>query len=149
MKQVNVLFFFAFLLLAACKSANVNNIQSGQTDASGMEKLNGTWELEYISGPRIAFQGLYPDRKPVITFSTSDSSFGGNTSCNAFSGKLTADDRSLSFSDHMALTKMFCPGSGEPVFIETLKKINAYTVQDSTLTFMMDEVPMMRFVKKQ
>ncbi|HRO46668.1 META domain-containing protein [Agriterribacter sp.] len=149
MKQVMILALGSFILLAACKSANVNNTQSRQTDNSGIEKLNGTWELEYISGPRIAFQGLYPDRKPVITFSTSDSSFGGNTSCNAFSGKLRADNRSISFSDHMALTKMFCPGSGEPVFIETLKKINAYTVQDSTLTFMMDEVPMMRFAKKQ
>lgn len=148
MKQVMILALGYFMLLAACKSANVNKTQSGQTDNSGIEKLNGTWELEYISGPRIAFHGLYPDRKPVITFSTSDSSFGGNTSCNAFSGKLTADDRSISFSDHMALTKMFCPGSGEPVFTETLKKINAYTVQDSTLTFMMDEVPMMRFAKK-
>ncbi|HTN06602.1 META domain-containing protein [Agriterribacter sp.] len=149
MKQIMILSVAAFISLCACKSANVNNAKNGQTGASGIERLNGTWQLEYISGPRIAFQGLYPERKPEITFNSSDSSFGGNTSCNAFRGKLAADDRNISFSDHMALTKMFCPGSGEPVFIETLKKINTYTVQNNTLTFMMDEVPMMRFAKKQ
>ena len=149
LKQTSILFFFFFILFSACNSSNVHNTKSSQTDVSGIEKLNGTWELEYISGPRIAFQGLYPDRKPVIVFTTADSSFGGNTSCNSYSGKFTADDRKITFPDQMALTKMYCPGEGEPVFLETLKKINAYTLQDSTLTLMMDEVPMMRFAKKQ
>ncbi len=32
-------------------------------------KISGTtWELDYISGPRIAFEGLYPDKKPQISF---------------------------------------------------------------------------------
>lgn len=149
LKQTSILFFFAFILFSSCNSSNVHNTKSSKTDVSGIEKLNGTWELEYISGPRIAFQGLYPDRKPVIVFTTADSSFGGNTSCNSYSGKLTADDRKITFPDHMALTKMYCPGEGEPVFLETLKKINAYSIQDNTLTLMMDEVPMMRFAKKQ
>ena len=27
-----------------------------------------TSDLDYISGPRIAFEGLYPDKKPQISF---------------------------------------------------------------------------------
>ena len=30
--------------------------------------LDGTWELNYVAGPRIAFNGLYPNNKPTITF---------------------------------------------------------------------------------
>lgn len=37
----------------------------------GEQALSGTWELDYISGPRIAFQGLYPNEKPSITFDLS------------------------------------------------------------------------------
>ena len=37
--------------------------------ASSANELYGTtWELEYISGPRIAFEGLFPEKKPQITF---------------------------------------------------------------------------------
>lgn len=143
MKQTIVIAIAAFVFLAACKSTNVSN---GKTEQS---ELNGTWQLEYISGPRIAFGGLYPDKRPIITFNTTDSSFSGNTSCNSYRGKLQADDRKIFFSDDMVMTRMACPGEGERVFLNTLRKINQYTVQDGTLTFMMDDTPMMRFVKEQ
>ncbi len=35
--------------------------------ASDYSALPGTWELNYISGKRIAFEGLYPDKKPQIS----------------------------------------------------------------------------------
>ncbi len=40
-------------------------------------KLNGAWELNHISGPRIAFDGLYPDKKPQITFNLPANELGG------------------------------------------------------------------------
>jgi len=113
------------------------------------EKLNGTWVLNYISGPRIAFDGLYPNKKPEITFSVADSRVSGNTSCNSFSGPLSVDGNKIDFNQPMALTKMMCPGSGESVFLETIKKINTYSVNDSTLTMIMGDIAMMRFSKKQ
>lgn len=143
MKQTIVIAIAAFVFLAACKSTNVSNGKTGQSE------LNGTWQLEYISGPRIAFEGLYPDKRPVITFNTTDSSFSGNTSCNSYRGKLQADGRKIFFSDDMIMTRMACPGEGERVFLNTLRKINQYSVQDGTLTFMMDDTPMLRFVKEQ
>jgi len=117
--------------------------------STGAAPLNGKWELNYISGPRIAFEGLYPDKKPTITFNTADTSFNGNSSCNNFRGKLDADASAIHFPEAMVITRMMCPGEGENVFINTLKKINKYAVQDSTLTLIMGDIAMMRFVKKQ
>ena len=35
------------------------------------QELYNAWELEYITGPRITFQGLFPDMKPKIQFTVS------------------------------------------------------------------------------
>ncbi len=110
--------------------------------------LGGTWELDYISGSRIAFGGLYPDRKPVIAFDVENSKISGNTSCNAFNGKLVADGNKISFADPLATTRMMCPGEGERAFLETLKKVNTYAVNGNTLTFIMGDIAVMRFVRK-
>lgn len=111
--------------------------------------LDGTWTLNYISGPRIAFEGLYPQKKPQLVFSTEDKRVSGNTSCNSFSGPLVIDGNKINFDQPMALTKMACPGEGESVFLETLKKVNTWTVSDGrTLTFIMGDIAIMRFSKK-
>ena len=41
----------------------------GAATASNANALNGNWELNYITGPRIAFDGLYPEKKPVLQLS--------------------------------------------------------------------------------
>ncbi len=112
-------------------------------------KLAGTWELNYISGPRIAFDGLYPGKKPTITFDVANNRISGNSSCNNFNGPLNVDGHKINFMEPMAMTRMMCPGEGENVFMETLKKINTWSVTDgSTLNFIMSDIAVMRFAKK-
>lgn len=111
-------------------------------------KLNGNWELNYISGPRIAFEGLYPDKKPQLVFALPKLEVGGNTSCNSFSAPFTIDGQKISFGDGLS-TLMACEGIGEPTFLKTLKQVNAYAVSDdNVLTLLMGDIAMMRFVKK-
>ena len=112
-------------------------------------QLEGTWELNYISGPRIAFDGLYPRKKPTIHFEVATQRVSGNTSCNSFNGKLNAEGNKISFKDPMAMTKMMCmDGNGESVFLETLQKIDKWSVTDgNTLNLIMGDIGMMRFVK--
>lgn len=115
----------------------------------GASILNGTWELNYVSGPRIAFDGLYPNKKPTITFDVTNNKVMGNTSCNNFNGPLKMDGNKISFTDPMAMTRMMCQGQGETVFMETLKKINTWSVSDgNTLNLIMGDIAMMRFTKK-
>lgn len=112
-------------------------------------KLDGNWELNYISGPRIAFDGLYPDKKPQITFNLAANEVGGNTSCNGFSSKITLKGNNISIAEPFAKTMIFCEGGGESTFLNMLKKVNKYSVTDgNTLTFMIDDIAVMRFAKK-
>ncbi len=113
----------------------------------GMERLTGTWELNYISGPKIAFDVLYPDKKPFISFDFSAKQLMGNTSCNGFSSKYTVNGYQMYFGDALK-TMIFCEGRGEETFLNMLKKVNRYTLNDNTLIFLMDDVAVMRFAKK-
>lgn len=110
------------------------------------EKLYDTiWELEYISGPRIAFTGLYPEKKPKISFHKETKKVSGNNSCNGYSTDYMLTGSSISFGEPGPATMMFC-GEGEKVFLNMMKKINKYSFdKDGKLILMIDDVPMMRF----
>lgn len=112
------------------------------------DKLSGTWELNYLSGLKIAFEGLYPDKKPTLAFNFSAKEVGGNTSCNGFSSKYTINGNNINIAEPFAKTMMFCEGGGEQAFLNMLKKVNKYSISDNTLTFLIDDVAMMRFAKK-
>jgi heat shock protein HslJ len=128
-----------------------NSVQNKTTTTNSAEQLNGTWELNYISGPRIAFEGLYPNKKPTITFDTKENRVSGNNSCNSFTGKLNVDGHKISFKDGLASTRMMCmDNQGEQVFMDGLLKITSYDVTDNgkTLNFISGDIAMMRFTKK-
>lgn len=129
-------------VLISCDSVKTANSQK--------VALQGAWELNYISGPRIAFAGLYPDNKPTITFNLKETSVSGKNSCNSYAGKLNVDGSKISFKEPMMVTKMFCPGEGENVYMNTLQKIDSYSVSEDgkTLNFIMGDIVMMRFEKK-
>jgi len=111
-------------------------------------KLNATWELNYISGPKIAFEGLYPTKKPTLIFNLAESEVSGNSSCNGFGAKVKIDGSAISFTDPIG-TMMACPGEGEQVFYKTLKTITSYKVDDdNTLSLMANDIPVMRFSRK-
>ncbi|TDQ10101.1 META domain-containing protein [Pedobacter metabolipauper] len=144
MKRLMILAIVITSALTACTTLKPGTMGNG-----GLSQLSGTWELDYISGPRIAFNGLYPAKAPFIKFEISEKRFSGNTSCNSFSGVLVADDTTVNFTGPIILTKMACPGEGELTFLNTLKKVSNYSItSDTTLNFMMGDIAIMRFSKK-
>ena len=144
MKKLTLLTLIIASTITACTT-----MKSGTIGTGGLSQLSGTWELNYISGPRIAFNGLYPGKKPTIKFEIADKKFSGNTSCNSYTGALVADDTSINFTAPFAMTKMACPGEGEATFIQMLRKVGSYAVtSDTTLNFMMGDIAIMRFSKK-
>lgn len=123
------------------------------TSCSSTKKLQSdnlydtTWELEYISGPRIEFNGLYPDKKPQISFNKENQKVEGNNSCNGYSADFTLSGNAISFGEPGPSTMMYC-GQGEKVFLNTMKKINKFDFDgDGKLNLIMDQVVMMRFHK--
>ncbi|MCY7351964.1 MAG: META domain-containing protein [Cytophagaceae bacterium] len=92
---------------------------------------------------------LVPLPKPFITFDTANQRVSGSTSCNSFSGALAVDGPKINFTNPMAMTRMMCPGEGEQAFLEMLKKVNRYALgNDNTLTFIIGDIAVMRFVRK-
>jgi len=109
--------------------------------------FNTAWELEYLSGSRIAFSGLYPDKKPKIAFNQETNQIEGSNSCNGYTAEYTLDGKSISFGEPGPTTMMFC-GQGEQQFLSMMKKIKAYSFDaDGKLNLMIGDVPMMRFKK--
>jgi heat shock protein HslJ len=143
MRRNTLIVLAAIVTLSSC-----NTLKNTVDASSDLSKLGGSWELNYISGPKIAFNGLYPGRKPNLQINLANKRLTGNSSCNSFSGELVADDTSINFNKPMIATKMACPGEGEVIFFEVLKKVNKYTVTgDTTLNFMMGDIAIMRFKK--
>lgn len=140
MKNIFTLVFLSIILIS-CKCKKTDSVS----------KLEGNWELNYITGPRIAFDGLYPNKKPTINFDLKENHISGNSSCNSFNGKLVLDGNKIDFTQPMAMTKMMCQdGQGEQVFMSTLQKITTYEVTDDgkTLNLISGDIAMMRFTKK-
>ena len=143
MKKYFLVLTISILLFVACKSS--------QTTMNTTDALDGTWQLNYITGPRIAFDGLYPDKKPTIIFNINENKVSGNTSCNQYFGNLVKDGNKINFKDaKMGMTMMACPGEGEKVYMNTLEKIDSYSISDDgkTLNFIMGDIAVMRFEKK-
>jgi heat shock protein HslJ len=127
-------------LLLAC-----NSTKNTGTAASAISKLNGTWELVFINAKDQSFDSLFANKKPTMVFDIAQKVVSGNTSCNNFSGPLKADGAAIDFKTPMAMTKMMCmDGNGENVFLETLNKVNTWSLSDEhTLHFMTGEMEMM------
>ncbi|SDC12708.1 META domain-containing protein [Niabella drilacis] len=115
--------------------------------AAGDTILNGTWELDYISGPGIAFEGLYRGKRPTITFNLPQTAAAGNSSCNNYRVAFMMDGNSIRFKDP-ASTKMACEGTGEATFFNTLKTVTKYDVVGNTLHLIMGDIAVMRFQRK-
>lgn len=128
------------LIFAACSNPKLSKAEDQLTDA--------TWELDYISGPRIAFAGLYPDKKPTIAFNIKEKQVSGNNGCNGYSAKYSAEGDAISFGEPGPTTMMFCQGGGDQVFLKTMSTVNKFNFDDEgKLQLLLSDVSMMRFKK--
>jgi len=139
MSRVGVFIVFVCMSFVSCGTSKT---------AVKEYSIQGTWELNYITGPKIAFDGLFPEKKPTIAFNLQDNKFTGNNSCNQYSGPLIIDGAKIDFKDaKIAMTMMACQGNGDSLYMETLNKIESYTITDDgkTLNFLIGKVVMMRY----
>jgi heat shock protein HslJ len=145
MKKLFFLSVALISLLAACKTSKPATASDKPVDPA---KLNGTWELNYITTSRMPFKDLYPDKKPTITFEAADKKVNGNTGCNTFIGVYAASGNTIDLTSPLALSRMACPGVGETVFLDALKKANTYSISGKTLSLQAEGTETMRFEKK-
>jgi heat shock protein HslJ len=141
MKKSTVLIIsFLALFISSCSSVKDKKTTNSLS--------NATWQLEYISGPRIAFEGLYPNKKPQITFNATTKNVSGNSGCNGYSAKYTLNAKRISFGEPGTTTMMFCEGGGEKTFLQMIKQVDNYSIgTDGKLNLNKGEVSIMRFKK--
>lgn len=155
MDEIEVRYFQALAKVTGYKFENgeLHLLNNGKTIAifkessAAPDNLTGKWKLYYIDGRKISFDGLYPDKKPTITFEQGSSYVSAFTGCNALSSEFNTK-KGLLFKPG-AMTLMACPGEGEQVFMEYFKKVNRYEVSGDTLTFFENKTPVMKFVKME
>jgi len=110
--------------------------------------LTGTWELDYIANASIPFNELYPNKKPFISFESGSKKVSGNGGCNNFNTTMDVQGKNIKFGP-IASTRMACPGEGEPLFFQSLEKVNVQSVNDNSLTLIVGDIAIMRFQKKE
>lgn len=121
--------------------------QNCQSPDSGEAALYGpTWELEYITGARIAFEGLFPNNKPRLTFDGETKRVSGTDSCNGFSADFILEGKTLSFGENGPTTLRFCGGS-ERQFLDMMEKVDGFAIEDDKLNLLSGDLPVMRFKK--
>jgi len=142
-KSTLVLALLIGFILSSC-----NVLKKNKSEDLSVQNLEGTWVLTYITGPRITFDGLYPDKKPTMVFDLENNKIGGNTSCNSYGSTIVLKKEKIKLEQPHS-TMMACEGSGESVFLNTLMNIESYKVKGDTLSFYKDDIEMMRFAKQQ
>jgi heat shock protein HslJ len=141
MKKILLIITVLSIIFSAC------NCSKKSTAAVATTELQGSWQLTYISGPKITFDGLYPDKKPFIKFDLAEKRFSGNNSCNSYTAPLKFNGNTIDFTVPIISTEMACPGSGEAVYMSTLKKVDRWSVEGTMLTLSMGDVMVMKFSK--
>ncbi|MFD1630625.1 META domain-containing protein [Pseudopedobacter beijingensis] len=145
MKKIIIM---SVIALSAVLTSCSNKLKELSNGSKIDPKIEGEWELTYITGPRITFDGLYPNRKPALNFNLKDAKISGNTSCNSLTGEIKADGQKIDFKKGLATTKMFCEGTGEYTFLKMLDQVETYTIKDNVLSFSSSLGEIMKFKKK-
>lgn len=138
------------IIISSCNSTKKStSIKENSTMKANL--IDGLWEVNYIMNTPKPLNELFPKGKPTITFDSAKKAVAGNSGCNNFNGKCGIEGNSIKIDETMALTRKMCLDmTGEQIFLETLKKVNGYSVtnQGKTLNFIMGDIAVMRLERK-
>lgn len=138
-KSILFLLLLTGIIFSACSASKNTNSN---------DLFNTTWELEFITGSRIAFDGLYPEVKPNLTFDKTSNRVHGTNSCNGYSYKYNINKSELTFTEPGPSTLRYCEGNGDKAFLQMMEKVASYSIDENQkLNLIADGIPVMRFKK--
>lgn len=150
LKSCVILFLIVFMAGIACNS-NKKVTSSMDSTSAKANLIDGNWEVNYIMNTPKPFAELYVMNRPTINFNSITEKIMGMTGCNNFNGSFLLQGNKISIKEPLAVTRKMCLDmSGETLFLETLKKINTYSVTENgkTLNMMMGDMAIMRLSRK-
>lgn len=141
MKKIMALALLLTTILLSCSTMK-------KMETSKASDLNGTWNLVYITGPRITFEGLFPNSKPYLVFDAAQKHVSGNNSCNVINSGYKVVGDSLKFGNMISTMKSCLNnGNGENVFMQALKNVDRFQIMGDTLHLYHKDVDIMHLVK--
>jgi len=149
----NTVLFTVIIFIAAIASCSNSKkttaANAGTIIISDENKLNGNWQLTNITDAKIAFDVLFPNKKPTLIFKLPSINISGNGGCNGYGGEVKIEGNNINFSK-IIHTMMACDGiNGENQFFRTLESATAYRIDaDTNLILLKAGVSVMQFVKK-
>ncbi|WP_223033399.1 META domain-containing protein [Hanstruepera marina] len=94
-------------------------------------RLHDIWVLETLNGHPVS-NAQFANKLPSIEINSSNNSFTGYAGCNNMNGKLFFEHGILRFTD-IASTKKMCPNNTETEFLNALKAVTKYKLENNRL----------------
>jgi heat shock protein HslJ len=120
--------------------------QSGSSTTSEITSLSGTSWVWNIPKNKITPPTPKQEKAFVLSFGK-DNTVTSTTDCNSMTGTYAASGTSLLFGT-FAATLMYCEGSQEGAYSESLSKVRLYKVEAETLTLSLTNDELMTFKRK-
>lgn len=98
--------------------------------------LEGQWELDYLSGPRIALQWR---KKPTLNFNLAEKKISGFDGCNRMMGSFSVGENNGIRFSQIAGTMMACPDNNADFFLNQFDKITRFRIVNGKLELLSGE----------
>jgi heat shock protein HslJ len=130
------------------RDSSVTKLKDGTTQTETMVYLNKDNHGNNITPPQGT--NYHIPSRPSISFYGANETFSGFTGCNKISGRYVMSGKnSISFQNAAASTKMACIGDyDENAFLEALRKVNSFRVNNGRLELMDGTNVVLAFNKK-
>lgn len=146
MKQFSIVALAGMLALAFGLKPPVH--QPVTTTAAAMDNtiedtaLSGEWFLQPVL-PSDTAAGILP----YIVINARNNSYTGNNGCNKISGTFNISDSAITFTENNINTGITCPGYNEKEFMNSLKMVNNFSIEDSLLLLMHNQTVISRWLR--
>lgn len=155
----------AILFFSACNSqsgskqgepaAHTDSIENAQTVEQPKvtnDELEGSWVLNAMTTPSAggkAVKELFKEKTPTLTFKTKEHHVEGNNGCNGIGGSYESNEgNSIKIGDKLISTMMHCEGVAYNEFMEALKTVTSFDIQNNELYFISGDIVVLKFTKQ-
>lgn len=116
------------------------------------EALEGSWVLNAMTTPSAGgktVKELFKDKTPTLTFKTKEQQVEGNNGCNGIGGAYESKTgNSIKIGDKLVSTMMHCEGVAYNEFMEALKTVTSFDIQNKELYFISGDTIVLKFTKQ-
>ncbi len=132
------LVIFAVLITVSCGTTAKTSITTRLS--------SHPWELSTLNGKALDLNE-FRNNIPFLTFDLSGK-LTGSAGCNKFAGTFDLKKDAIKLIPGV-MTRMACPGNGEPLFLATMAQVTKIKMNGNKVTLLDDSKELMTFLPKK